>query len=335
MIEPSEGEIAPGAELTITFPDAMVNADKIDMEKQPCPFVSEPKIEGDFLWKSQTEGVFTVKAVVAGAKHRLTLVRDLKDASGKRVDRARVERGVYGATVRHHNRLWGARTSQRPAADRTRFHLRRAPDRSGRARLFSGSRFAPALSRRCHSLERRKNSGQIEAKEFKVAPRQPLPVGHTYDLIVNGLLDAKSRRPLPYLKVIPAGKATPLEVDWVGTFNSAIEEPMIRIKFNDEIDPAEATSQKINIQPLVKEMKLLASGDEIEVTGEFDLAQRYRVTMSPELKGERGYGLAEPNRAGAQRFIRKSRAFFFRHRRFFCGRDRSCVFRSFRSTRRR
>src|SRR5204863_1517283 len=86
LIEPSEGEIAAGAELTITFPNAMVGTDKIDMSGQPSPFVSEPKIEGDFLWKSQTEGVFTGQAVVAGAKHRMTLVRDLKDGSGKRME---------------------------------------------------------------------------------------------------------------------------------------------------------------------------------------------------------------------------------------------------------
>ena len=85
VIEPSEGQIAPGAELTISFPSAMVGADKIDLTDQPCPFVSKPKIEGNFLWKSQTEGVFVVKSVVAGAKHRLALARDLKDVSGKPV----------------------------------------------------------------------------------------------------------------------------------------------------------------------------------------------------------------------------------------------------------
>jgi hypothetical protein len=34
----------------------------IDVGDQPSPFVSEPKLDGTFLWKSQTEGVFTVTA---------------------------------------------------------------------------------------------------------------------------------------------------------------------------------------------------------------------------------------------------------------------------------
>jgi hypothetical protein len=84
-IDPGEGEIVPGEELTITFPTAMVSADKIDLANQPCPLVSEPKVEGDFLWKSQTEGVFTVKSVVAGARHRFTLAPGLRDLANNRV----------------------------------------------------------------------------------------------------------------------------------------------------------------------------------------------------------------------------------------------------------
>jgi len=71
VIEPSSGKIAEGDTITITFPVSMVAADLIDVGDQPSPFVSEPKLDGTFLWKSQTEGVFTVSDVVAGARHRL------------------------------------------------------------------------------------------------------------------------------------------------------------------------------------------------------------------------------------------------------------------------
>ena len=104
---------------------------------------------------------------------------------------------------------------------------------------------------------------------------------------------------MPYLKVIPLGKTEPLEIKWVGAFNHALEEPLIRIKFNDDIDPGEATPDRIRIEPAVKEMRLLAGRDEVAVNGQFDLMQRYRVTVSPELKGERGYGLAAESRWGA------------------------------------
>ncbi len=83
VIEPSSGKIAEGDTITITFPVSMVAADLIDVGNQPSPFVSEPKLDGTFLWKSQTEGVFTVSGVVAEARHRLTLAPRLKDATGK------------------------------------------------------------------------------------------------------------------------------------------------------------------------------------------------------------------------------------------------------------
>src|SRR5438309_4473997 len=74
-IDPSSGKIGEGDTITITFPVAMVAADLIDVGNQPSPFVSEPKLDGTFLWKSQTAGVFTVSGVVAGAHHRLKLDR--------------------------------------------------------------------------------------------------------------------------------------------------------------------------------------------------------------------------------------------------------------------
>ena len=144
-----------------------------------------------------------------------------------------------------------------------------------------------------------KSAGPLEATGFRVAPREPLPVGRTFDLIVNGLADAKSRQPLPYLQVMPVGKTEPLKVEWLGAFNHALEDPMIRIKFNDYIDPMDATPERIRVEPAVEKMKLLASNEEIEITGSFDLKQRYKVTISPELKGDRGYGLAAESRWGA------------------------------------
>jgi uncharacterized protein YfaS (alpha-2-macroglobulin family) len=299
LIDPSEGQIAPGTELTISFPSAMVSADKIDVSEQPRPFVSKPAIEGNFLWKSQTEGVFVVKSVVAGAKHRLTLARDLKDVTGKPV----VAPG------------WSAEFTATPFTISSDFSEREQLNRLPQIPLESSYSVRLAeVAEHVYFQDRdsrqhfpvdvilasdEKRAEQLEAESFRVEPRQPLPMDHTYDLIVNGLLDAKSRQPLPYLKVIPAGKTEPLTVEWVAAFNHALEEPVIRIKFNDDIDPAEATPDRIHLEPPVKEMRLLASRDEVEVKGKFDLTQRYRVTISPELKGERGYGLAAESRWGA------------------------------------
>ncbi|PYK03796.1 MAG: hypothetical protein DME66_11330, partial [Verrucomicrobia bacterium] len=299
VIEPSEGEIAAGAELTITFPNAMVGTDKIDMSGQPSPFMSQPKIEGDFLWKSQTEGVFKVKAVVAGATHRLTLVRDLKDASGTRVDApswsAEFSAAPFSITSDFTEQEQLDSQPQIPLDSTYNVRLTEVAEHAYFQDRDSRQRFPVDVILRSDE----KLSEQPEAQEFRVAPRQPLPMGRTYDLIINGLLDAKSRRPLPYLKVLPAGKTVPLKVEWVVAYNAPFEEPTIEIKFSDAVDPGEITADRIHIEPAVKDMQLLPSGDSVTIKGKFDLTQRHRVTISSEIKGERGYGLAEQSRWGA------------------------------------
>ena len=299
VIEPSRGKIAEGDTITITFPVSMVAPDLIDVGDQPCPFVSDPKVDGTFLWKSQTEGVFTVTAVVAGARHRLTLASGLKDATGKPF------------VVKD----WSAEFSTPKFAITTDFGERK--QLPARPQIYLDSTYAVRLDEAAQhiyfqdrDLRERfpveviqtaedKSAGSLEATGFRVAPRESLPVGRTFDLIVNGLADAKSRRPLPYLQVIPVGKTEPLQVQWLGAFNHALEDPAIRIKFNDYIDPVDATPERIRVEPAVEKMKLLASNDEIEITGSFDLKQRYKVTISPELKGDRGYGLPAESRWGA------------------------------------
>jgi len=299
VIEPSSGKIAEGDTITITFPLSMVAADIIDVGAQPSPFVSEPKLDGTFLWKSQTEGVFTVSGVVAEARHRLTLAPGLKDATGKPF------------VVKD----WSAEFKTPKFAITTEFNERK--QLAARPQIYLNSTYAVRLDeaaqhiyfqdREAHQrfpveviqTGEGKAAGSLEATGFRVTPRAPLPVGHTFDLIVNGLLDAKSRRPLPYLQVMPAGKTEPLEVQWLGAFNHPLEEPTIRVKFDDTIDPVEVTPERIRVEPAVEKMKLLASGDQIQITGDFAPKQRYKVSISPELKGDRGYGVQSESRWGA------------------------------------
>src|SRR5437764_6028112 len=299
VIEPSSGKIAEGDTITITFPVSMVAADLIDVGDQPSPFVSEPKLDGTFLWKSQTEGVFTVSGVVAEARHRLTLAPGLKDATGKPF------------VVKD----WSAEFRTPKFAITTEFTERK--QLPARPQIYLESTYAVRLDeaaqhiyfqdREAHQrfpveviqTGEEKPANSLESSGFRVTPRAPLPVGHTFDLIVNGLLDAKSRRPLPYLQVMPAGKTVPLEVQWLGAFNHPLDEPAIRIKFDDTIDPVEVTPQRIGVEPAVANMKLLATGDDVEITGDFDVKQRYKVSISPELKGERGYGVQSDSRWGA------------------------------------
>src|SRR5467141_3862975 len=177
VIDPSSGEMAEGTQITITFPAAMVAPDLIDVGDQPAPFVGEPKLGGTFLWKSQTEGVFTVSGVVAEARHRLTLAPGLKDATGKPF------------VVKD----WSAEFKTPKFAITTEFSERK--QLAARPQIYLESTYAVRLDEAAQHIyfqdrESRgrfpveviqtsedKTAGSLEATGFRVTPRTPLPVG--------------------------------------------------------------------------------------------------------------------------------------------------------------
>ena len=101
------------------------------------------------------------------------------------------------------------------------------------------------------------------------------------------------------MHVFPAGQTTPLEVRWAGGFNDALEKPKIRFKFSEQIDPDTVTPEALTITPAVPGVKLHAEEDEVIAEGAFDIKQHYTVTISPAIKGIRGFGLATPSKWGA------------------------------------
>ncbi len=298
-IDPSQGKVAADDKFTITFPAAMVAEGEIDAAGHACPFVSEPKLPGTFLWKSQTEGTFTVgQPLQPGATYRLSLAPGLKDLGGNPVEA----------------KDWGASFDTEPFRVETGDELNReALEAHARFSLTANYEvsfeeaaehvyFQDRDSFKRYPVEvipKNWDEKKLSGLEFDVAPRADLPVGRSYDLVVNGLTDLQTHHPLAYLNVLRAGKTVPLSVKWLGAFNDALDKPVIRAKFNDRIAPDAATPANFDVEPPVKNLKLSAGDDEIVAEGDFDVLQRYTVTLSPALKGSAGYGLAAPSKWGA------------------------------------
>jgi uncharacterized protein YfaS (alpha-2-macroglobulin family) len=298
IIEPHQGSLDDGMTLSVTFPAAMVNTDSINAEGQPNPLVSAPKLPGNFLWKSQAEGEFTIGgALIPGTKYRVTLDPAIKDLSGKPVDA----------------KNWGADFETVP------FHFSVDADGYGlderissKPQVYLTSNYAVNFSEAAQHIYFQDRDSHVrlaaevivtsdekpgtEGTEFRVAPRADLPVGRAFDLVIDGILDLHSKRPLPYLQVFPLGVTEPLKVEWAGAFNNALEPAQIIVKLNDTIEPEQVTPQLVKIDPPVKNLKLHAEEDSIVADGDFDTAARYAVTIAPELKGQRSYGLAAESR---------------------------------------
>ncbi len=294
-VEPSNGSIEPGTVLTFSFPTSMIESANIDVPNQPRPFISQPEIEGEFLWKSPTEGEFKIKRVKAGATYHFGLAPKLTDLAHQPVPAknwsAEYTTPAFSVTTDFEARHELNAQPQLPLESTYDVRLSEVvehtyfQDRDSRQRfpvdVIQGSEDSP------------------QAREFRVTPRESLPVARTYDLIVDGLVDAGSQEPLSYPSVFPVGTTAPLKIEWVGAFNRALEEPMIQIKFNDEFDPVRVTPDKIRIEPAVEHLKLLADGQIVTAKGDFDLTQHYVVTVFPNLKGQRGYALPVQSKWGA------------------------------------
>jgi uncharacterized protein YfaS (alpha-2-macroglobulin family) len=295
LITPDSGDISPGQVITLSFPIPMVAPDRIDLGAQPWPFTATPKVDGTFLWKSETEGDFTVSSVVAGATHHLALAPGLRDASG------------HPFSVPS----WGADFTAPAFSISTdtefRKHLPAQPQIPLSAtydvllaEVATHAWIQDRDSRAHFPIEViQTTDGPPEAKEFQISPRDPLPSNHTYDLIIEGLQESKSHQPLPYPAVFPLGDTHDLKIDWLGAFNPALDTPTIRIKFNDTVSPDSLKPGMVRITPDVPNLEIAANDDEIDLTGDFDLAQRYSVTVSTALLGDRGYPLAAESRWAA------------------------------------
>ncbi len=310
VLEPAPGRLEVSQAITITFPSAIVAPDVIDSENAPPPFLIEPHLPGTYRWKSQTECVFTVgDSVRPGATYRFSLPPNLKDLSGKALDAN-----------------WGAEFTTDP------FKIS-APDGGAGSNLNSRPQvhlesnykvsFAEAAQHiyfqdrdifTRYAVDVLKPRGdedpEINGTEFSVTPRQELPPGRAFDLVIDGLLDLATRCPLSHLEAFAVGTTQPLALKWVGAFNNPLETPVIRACFNDSIEASTVLASSFSITPEVPHLKIVASGDQITAEGDFDIAQHYKVTVDTGIKGERGYSFPQPERWGATFPKKKSTVIF-------------------------
>ncbi len=299
-LDPGEGRITDTDSFRISFPAAMAAAEDIDAGGKPPPFTSEPKLDGVFLWKSQTEGEFTVDGpVIPGAVYHFSLAPGLKDLSGNPV--AIKEWSAEFKAEAFHIQPWEDQLSQKHLDALPRISVDTNYDVSfAEAAAHCYFQDKSAFKRfPAEVIQTERNDALLQGAHFAVQPREPLPPDRGYELVFNGLTDLRTRTPLPFPQVFPAGTTASLGLDWLGAFNAPLDRPMIRAHFDDAIDPDSVSPDAFHVEPAVRNLKIVANEDEIDAQGDFDTARRYTVTVSPALKGKRGYGLPAPSRWGA------------------------------------
>lgn len=307
-IDPAEGTIEAPASFNVAFPDEMIPTGEIDAAGARSPIDVWPPVEGEFTWRTQSRGEWRLTGrLIPGQEYRFRLREGLKDLSGRALD---VD-------------AWGAQFFTPPLRvfcgydSRNQLSARpQVPLEFNYAMRIEG--LAGQIWFQCRETRQRypceillnRAEGEIGDKivdvtdakppaEFRVRPLEPLPVGRTFDLIVDAPLDQTGSRTLEYPRTFPLGTTRPLGVQWVVAKNDPTGTPHVEIKFSVPLATDDPAADAVKIEPAVNGLRLVRDGEFLRVEGAFDTTKRYKVTVEPRLTGDRGYGLAGPSVWGA------------------------------------
>ena len=299
-ISPADGKIAPDASFSVTFPTDIVTPDKIDAEGAESPVVAWPPLDASFFWRSPTVGDWMVTGPrIPSQTYRLRLREGLQGLNG-----SALPVGTWGVELASDPlkvSSWYDERNQlnsRPIVPLEFNYPVRLQDAA------EGLWFQDRATRKHFPAEItvRLEEGDKEfptPTTIRATPRDPLPVGATYDLVIENVRDAYAGRTLPYPKVFPLGTTCPLAVDYVAARNWATDKPHIEIKFKTYLSDDPLPADAVKVEPAVSNLSLRKEGELINVDGNFDPAIRYKVTISKAVAGDRGFPLAADSVWGA------------------------------------
>ncbi|MEO8204664.1 MAG: alpha-2-macroglobulin family protein [Chthoniobacterales bacterium] len=311
-IKIDSGDNALSAEtiITVIFPTEMVAAEKIDEEQAESPIVTWPDLDATFVWRTTSQGDWTVHGPrIPGQAYRLRLRDGLKDAEGKALPVSEWGMELYAAplsvTTTYDER---EHLSARPQVPLEFNYLMRLDASS------NNIWFQSRATRQKYPVELLLNQASDAitgdavdttspemptSQDFRVRPREPLPVNAQYDLVVDNVQDAYSGRNLSYPRVFPLGKTLPLAVDYVAARNWPTDKPHIEIKFTTTLGDDVLPPNALTITPAVPNLQLRKEGSLLLADGDFDIRTHYRVIVSDKIHDDRGYGMEKLSLWGA------------------------------------
>jgi len=300
-ISPQDGKIEPFASFSITFPSDIVLPDKIDAEGAESPVVAWPPLDATFFWRSPASGDWMVTGPrIPGQTYRLRLREGLKALDGAALPSG--EWGVELASDPMKVSSWydpREQLNSRPVVPLEFNYPVRLHDAA------AGVWFQDRATRKRFPAEILVGSSEQADNPLptpttiRATPRDPLPVGAYYDVVVENVRDAFAGRAPDYPRVFPLGTTRPLAVDFVAARNWATDRPHIEIKFKTNLSDDPLPPNAVAVEPAVSGLALRKDADRIFVDGKFDPATRYRVTISDRVTGDRGFPLAAASLWGA------------------------------------
>ncbi len=296
-----EDKLRPSDRVTVSFPQEMIDAGRVWTEEDNPPLVFDPPLEFTASWQGQMEMALNVsKLLRPGTVYTLKVKENTKTLSGETVPAGEI---ASFETAPFEVSSWFTETSklhERPSVDvRFTYPVNVADAVKNITLIDRDTREKFPVEATIYDSGTSEPSSALIQNQFRVAPAAPLPPGRTFDLIIEGALDAHFRTPLNGLKVVPLGTTTPPAVEFVQARNFAIEPPCILVKFTQHMDADSLKNDAIRIEPSVPNLKVLPSGREVYLHGDFKIPSRYIVHISNSAKAHGGFPLAKPEKWGA------------------------------------
>src|SRR5436190_1891330 len=117
-----------------------------------------------------------------------------------------------------------------------------------------------------------------------VEPIASLPPRRTFLLVIDPVKEPVTNESLPHLRVVPAGTTYPLVIRRLVGLNQPLKGPFIRVTPSHKVDPDATNLKRISVQPPVANLRIAAKEDFVEIGGDFNTHDEYRVIIEAGLK---------------------------------------------------
>ncbi|HEX6040571.1 alpha-2-macroglobulin family protein [Longimicrobium sp.] len=299
-----QGEVQIGAEVTVTFSQAMVPLSSVGtVEARTLPVRLSPQPAGSWRWLDVRTLVFTpLGRMPAATEYTVTIPAGTRSAPG----------GTLGEAV-----TWTFSTPRLSAIGGSPFGdgVRREPlillqfdqriDRAAvasRVRLRAQGQALPvrpatadeiAADPRARSLSQRVDSTLWIA----VRPVQPLPYDATVTVIVpEGTPSAEGPLPTRVEQTFSFRTYGPLRVEHASCGGTCRPGMPLVVAFSNALDTAAFQPSWVRVQPAIEGMRVQALGNAIAVTGRTRPNTRYQVTVLPAVRDVFGQTLGRTAR---------------------------------------
>ena len=330
LVEPEA--LTPGSAVELRFDKPMIAPETVGATDPAPPFTLTPSAQGEFAWTSTRSGVFHfTKAPPMGTEFTVSLRPNLKDAEGKKVpaetlgsfstesfslvDHDRNDTNSSGGSAqRAASFLLQFNDAANPAdvAKSCYFETANHAQRAGtKARLATAKDFKKFYGRPCELMweERLKlkeapviTGDETRANAFIVESAEPLPIGEMWSLVIPSSLANKSgQSKLQEDQSLEWGSIKPLAVTEITAHPHFDRAHAIQVSFNKSLTPSgiaqEEASKRIEpfvmIDPPVANLKIEAGYTTLFVNGDFQLGQKYHLTLKASLPAADELGLPQ------------------------------------------